>query len=167
MSKVLRLHNGTAATGGDNINGWGHSTLINDKAIESIIDPQGDDARFEITSIPSPFARMDLVMQAFKFVNDRIDAAKTREDVAAVFNGVTIHHKMVSDMLDVAELFFNIDKYTTPPNQIIELGHWSVSAIESLKNDNDQMKRLFGDTLDLFIKTDQSNGNVYQLKNLN
>lgn len=168
MSKVLRLHNGTAATGGDNINGWGHSTLINDKAIESIIDPQGDDARFEITSIPSPFARMDLVMQAFKFVNDRIDAAKTREEVVAAFNGVTIHHKMVSDMLDVAELFFNIDKYTTPPNQIIELGHWSVSAIKSLKEDKeDQMKRLFGDTLDLFIKTDQSNGNVYQLKNLN
>ena len=149
MSKVLRLHNGTAATGGDNINGWGHSTLINDKAIESIIDPQGDDARFEITSIPSPFARMDLVMQAFKFVNDRIDAAKTREDVEAAFNGVTIHHKMVSDMLDVAELFFNIDKYTTPPNQIIELGHWSsVSAIAGLKEDKDQMKRLFGDTLE-------------------
>ena len=168
MSKVLRLHNGTAATGGDNINGWGHSTLINDRAIESIIAPQGDDARFEITSIPSPFARMDLVMQAFKFVNDRIDAAKTTKDVEAAFNGVTIHHKMVSDMLDVAELFFNIDKYTTPPNQIIKLGHWCYSsAIAGLQADADQMKRLFGDTLDLFVRTDQSNGDVYQLKNLN
>lgn len=167
MSKVLRLHKGTAATGGDNINGWGHSTLINDKAIESIIDPQGEDARFEITSIPSPFARMDLVMQAFKFVNDKIDAAKTKNQIEDAFNGETIHHKMVSDMLDVAELFFNIDKYTTPPNQIIKLGHWSASAIGALKNDNDQMKRLFGDTLDLFIDTDKKNGDVYQLRNLN
>lgn len=166
MSKILRLHTGSTATGGDNIDGWGKSNLIDDKAIASIRDPQGEAPHHEITSIPSPFARMDLMMQAFKFVNDEIDAAKNDDEVKKAFNGNTIHHKMVSDMLDVAEIFFNIDKYTNPANPIIKLRHWSAPAIQALKNSADNEKKLFGETLDLFIETDKDNGGIYHLQNL-
>lgn len=166
MSKILRLHTGATATGGDNINGWGQSNLIDDKAISSIVDPQGEAAHCEITSIPSPFARMDLMIQAFKFVNDEISAAKSADEVKKAFNGNTIHHKMVSDMLDVAEIFFNIDKYTNPSTPIIKLRRWNDSAIQALKNSADNEKKLFGETLDLFIKTDKANGDIYHLQNL-
>ncbi len=68
--KILRLHDGTAAGANDNINGWGESTVISQKAVDTITDPQGNTAKSEITSIPSPFARLDLVKQGFKYVND-------------------------------------------------------------------------------------------------
>ena len=99
MTKVFRLHN----AGSDTIGGWGHSAQYNSTVINSITDPAGATATREITSIPSPFARMDLVKEAFAFVN-RIG-----------LDGDTIHHKMVSHALDVAQIFFNFDKYPNLP----------------------------------------------------
>ena len=55
MAKVFRLHKGAA----DTINNWGNSVKIGTKAIDSIPDPVGANDKYEITSIPSPFARMD------------------------------------------------------------------------------------------------------------
>ena len=92
--KILRLHDGTAAGATNNINGWDESFVISQKAVETITDPQGNCAQSEITSIPSPFARLDLVKQGFKFVNDTQD-----------FDGSTIYHRMVSDAFDVGEIF--------------------------------------------------------------
>ena len=64
MAKVLRLHKGAA----DTIGNWDTSVKIGTKAIDSIADPIGANDKHEITSIPSPFARMDLVKRAFKIV---------------------------------------------------------------------------------------------------
>ena len=88
MAKVFRLHN----AGSDAIGGWGNSNQYNSTIINSITDPAGATATREITSIPSPFARMDLVKEAFAFVN-RIG-----------LDGDTIHHKMVSHALDIAQI---------------------------------------------------------------
>lgn len=70
MSKVFRYHQGR-----DNIKGWGISSKYNNNVYgddpESIKDPAGATASKEITSIPSPFARMDLVKAAFAFVNTK------------------------------------------------------------------------------------------------
>jgi hypothetical protein len=96
MSKIFRVH---SKGGSENIEHWqaisGHLTKDH---INSIADPSGSTAHTQITSIPSPFARMDLVRTAFEFVNSikNLDAA-------------TIYHKLVSDCLDVAEIFFNIE----------------------------------------------------------
>ena len=108
MSKIFRLHQ---KGGSENIEGWqaisGHLTKDH---INSIADPSGSTAHTQITSIPSPFARMDLVRTAFEFVNSskNLDAA-------------TIYHRLVSDCLDVAEIFFNIEALQDK----IEVLQWS------------------------------------------
>ena len=155
MAKVLRLHDGIHAAG-DNIEGWGSSLVIGDKAVDSIIDPQNDSSRNEITSIPSPFARMDLVKQAFKYVNEKKLVSNDSED--------SMYLKLVSDCLDVAEIFFNIDKYL---GKELEISVWNSSKIQELKDaPNNSQEKLLGETLNLFIDADKKNGNVYNLANM-
>ena len=64
MSKIFRLHKG----GADTIVDWapinGH---LSDTFIKTIDDPAGENSKKQITSIPSPFARMDLVRIAAPF----------------------------------------------------------------------------------------------------
>ena len=91
MSKVLRLH----TSGVDTLQDWQQCAVYGSDVIQQIQDPNGATAKHEITSIPSPFARIDLVKSAFKLV------ASSRD-----LDGQTIYHKMVSDSLDVGELFF-------------------------------------------------------------
>lgn len=136
MTKVFRLHN----AGSDTIGGWGHSAQYNSTVINSITDPAGATATREITSIPSPFARMDLVKEAFAFVN-RIG-----------LDGDTIHHKMVSHALDVAQIFFNFDKYKA--SGLIDLVKWDVNEVTQLRNSGNLKHRLLGQTLDLFMHSD-------------
>ncbi len=96
MSKVFRLH----TTGGRNDStDWFDCLPYDSSIINDIKDPDGADARKQITSIPSPFARIDLVKTAF-------------EEVVRCGNldGTSIYHRMVSETLDVAEIFFNFDK---------------------------------------------------------
>ena len=95
MEKVFRLH-----TGDDNLVGWGESSAYGNTAIKEIKDPNGATSKKEITSIPSPFARMDLVKTAFKVITESKD-----------LDGDSIHHKLISDCFDVGEIFFNIDKF--------------------------------------------------------
>ena len=155
MAKVLRLHDGIHAAG-DNIEGWGSSLVIGDKAIDSIIDPQNNSSRNEITSIPSPFARMDLVKQAFKYVNEKKLVSNDSED--------SMYLKLVSDCLDVAEIFFNIDKYL---GEKLEISVWDSNEIQKLKDTpNNSQEKLLGETLSLFIDADRRNGNVYNLANM-
>jgi len=95
MSKIFRLHTG----GTDDISHWTEITgHLNDAQINTISDPSNATAHSQITSIPSPYARMDLVRTAFAYVNNHSQPEAN-----------TIYHKIVSDCWDVAELFFNIE----------------------------------------------------------
>lgn len=69
MSKIFRLYKGGAAT----YQGWNGNVAYpyNSNARETIEDPDGASAKNEITSIPSPFARIDLVKTAFREVCKR------------------------------------------------------------------------------------------------
>ena len=60
MSKVYRLHEGQDGTG------WFVSSPISKNQLETI-KTEGKDVA---TSIPSPFARIDLVKSAFRWVAD-------------------------------------------------------------------------------------------------
>jgi hypothetical protein len=84
MAKVYRLHEGQDGTG------WFVSNPITADHLKTI----KTDGKDVATSIPSPFARIDLVKSAFKWVADN------------GIEGVTAQHKLVSDALDVAQLFF-------------------------------------------------------------
>ena len=135
MGKIFRLH-----TGGKNtISHWDESTQMGRMAIDSIPDPIDATNKYEITSIPSPFARMDLVKQAFKIV------AETNLD------GTTAYHKLVSDSLDVGQIFFNIEKY----RKQVEIIVWdkTTDLADLLQSDNEAHQRL-GKTYDTFLQQD-------------
>lgn len=148
MAKVFRLHN----AGLDAIGGWGNSNQYNSAIINNITDPAGATATREITSIPSPFARMALVKEAFAFVN-RIG-----------LDGETIHHKMVSHALDIAQIFFNYDNFNQAG--LIKLVKWDINNVNMLRRSEDSQHRLLGQTLDLFIDSDSAQFNFNHMHGL-
>ena len=54
MGKILRLQ----AVGDNTLQGWQDCTKYSTSAIDQIADPNGGSASKQITSIPSPFARI-------------------------------------------------------------------------------------------------------------
>jgi hypothetical protein len=96
--KIFRLHNdGITAN-----SGWFDSGAITSANLSTIIT----DGKHISTSIPSPFARIDLVKSAFQWVADN------------GIEGDTAQHKLVSDALDVGQLFFLSNLY--PEIEILE-----------------------------------------------
>lgn len=159
MSKIFRLHKGAS----ENIEGWqdtgGH---LHDTFINSISDPAGADDNTQITSIPTPFARMDLVRTAFRNVN-----------LNAIIDGTTIYHRIVSDCLDIANIFFNIEALSDK----IEIIEWNAGIITNgndieiaedsdlgmLMKSKDPRHKLLGETLKTYIAQDKVAFNFSQL----
>lgn len=136
MAKVFRLHTGAA----DTLSNWDDSVKIGSTAIDKIPDPVGATDAHEITSIPSPFARMDLVKNAFKTVAD------------GQLDGDTIYHKLVSDALDVGQIFFNIEKY----RKFIEIIVWDKNnALKELDNSYCEEHKRLGRTYATYLDQDQ------------
>jgi hypothetical protein len=136
MGNVFRIFNG-----GDNtIRDWQVSNKIGNDAINEIRDPEGADVTREITSIPSPFARIDLVKTAYKEV---VNCGK--------IDGNTMFHKLVSHSLDVAELFFNYDKLSDKISLIV----WDRQKnIEELKNPQSNEHQKMAYTLNMYMEQD-------------
>jgi len=129
MAKVYRLHVGQDGTG------WFSSKPIGTKELKTIITEGKDVA----TSIPSPFARVDLVKSAFRWVAEN------------GVDGNTAHHKLVSDSLDVAQLFYASQKFASK----IQIVAWNPK--ERLKDlvDNGKIKHSkFASTIQLFWNQD-------------
>lgn len=155
MSKVFRLYKEGTTT----YEGWNENPAFpyTSTARDTIEDPDGASAKNEITSIPSPFARIDLVKTAFKEVCRR--ATKNIKDL----DGDTIFHKMVSDSLDVGEIFFNIDKFKDK----IEIITWDPNqAISVLKNSENLSHYYVADALEKYLSSDAKTYNFDQLKNV-
>lgn len=142
MGKVFRLHSGD-----NNLVGWGESSVYGSTAIKEIKDPNGETCKKEITSIPSPFARMDLVKTAFKVITDKVIA----EGNNAALDGNSIHHKLISDCFDVGEIFFNIDKFRDKVRILVWDKNKDLAALLGSSNDR---HRLFGETLRLYMEQD-------------
>jgi len=157
MAKVFRLYN---IQGDPNIVDWKNSNVYGSTAIGQITDPDGADAKKEITSIPSPFARIDLVKTAFKEVNDLVQRTPnhdnlTRTAIESIVNGKTIYHRMVSDTLDVAEIFFNYDRF----KNFFEIIVWD------RKKDLDE-NNVFGKTLKRYLDSDSKGTDPYNFSKL-
>jgi hypothetical protein len=150
MSHVFRLHK---EGGADTLEGWSSSNGYGTKAIDSIVDPQGATYKKEITSIPSPFARIDLVKSAFRQVVESKD----------LDNQLTIHHKIVSDCLDVAEIFFNIEKLRDK----FEIITWSKKdSLETLLNDGNSAHWQLARTIQMYLKQDGKQYNFDKMQNI-
>lgn len=156
MSKIFRLYKEGASTYED----WNDSPAFpyNSASRDTIEDPDGASARHEITSIPSPFARIDLVKNAFK----EVSKADKRTHKAEL-DGNTIFHKMVSDTLDVAEIFFNIDKF----NGKVEVIKWDPTImLAELENSDIPGHKYLADALRKYMESDAKTYNFGKMKNI-
>ena len=107
MGHVFRINKGDGRNAPTTIVDWNNTsaTPYNNGYVDEIADTTT--TQKEITSIPSPFARIELVKEAFNKVVPKTIAGMSVGEVAQAIQGKTIYHKMVSDSLDVAQLFFS------------------------------------------------------------
>ena len=144
MAKVFRIHK----IGKDTYTDWCDSNAYGTDVISQIQDPDGAKASKEITSIPSPFARIDLVKTAFKEITYKKE-----------LDGNTIYHKMVSDSLDVAEIFFNYENLSG----MVEIIEWQRSRdLDAIKDNPSHI----GDTLKTYLVSDAKTYNFDKMDSL-
>lgn len=149
MSKIFRLGEGPRT-----YTDWSESPSFpyDSNARKKIQDPDGATAEKEITSVPSPFARIDLIKNAFREVCDNQD-----------LDGHTIFHKMVSDALDIGEIFFNIDRF----NDKVEIITWNpASCIKEMRNSVLDGHHYLGDALDKYLVSDAKAYNFDSMQNI-
>jgi len=138
MAKVFRL------TEGANLDHWGDSNEYNPLIIDQISTKDGGKTKKEPTSIPSPFARLDLINNAFRIVAENIE-----------LDGATVNHKMVSDVLDLLEISFNIDAING-----LSISYWDKSThLNKLLDSSKSKHRLYGETLQLYLNQDERSFN--------
>lgn len=145
MSKILSYNNKTTGEG------WIPLTSqYNADEIDMIDDPNGGLSQQPRTAIPSPFAQMDLVKNAFK-----------RLSTHANLQGEAMDEKLVSNALDVAQLFFN---YSELRNQL-RIVEWNRDPqLEMLKSS--PQHRLLGETIEMFLEQDKEAFNFDKMDRL-
>lgn len=113
----------------------------------------------EITSIPSPFARIEVVKDAFLKVAPSVPTNDdSKETIKRRLHGTTLYNKAVSDTLDVAQIFFNYESL----KDRVEILVWNRNRIEDLENPNNlNAHRIFGDSLSKFLKSDAEGQDPY------
>lgn len=116
------------------------TNFYTDKQIEAIPDPEGGKTKKLPTSIPSPFAIIDLVATAFgKLANSHM------------LKGYEVYEKIVSQCLDVGLLFFNAPALKDK----IEIIHWNrKEQLAELINSQAEGHRILGNTLNMYLKDD-------------
>lgn len=120
----------------------------------------------EITSIPSPFARIELVKEAFgKIVRDSVSGLSPK-NILELLHGNSIYHKMVSDTLDIAQIFFS---YPSMEDKV-EIIVWDkAKQIADLLSSSNDAHRIVGKTLDMFFSQDSMGNDPYnfgKMKNI-
>lgn len=149
MSHVYRLHKGGAQT----LDGWDTSKQYGPNEINNIVDPSGATANLPITSVPTPFASLELARSAFETCGLVDKTGKNN------INGDTIYHKLVSFCLDTLEIFFCFKKYSS----LFEIIPWNAQVeITNLLQSFDSAHQRLGQTLDLYINQDSESFNFSQ-----
>ena len=166
MGHVFRINKGDGHNSPTTIVDWNTSsaTPYNNGYVDEIADTTT--TQKEITSIPSPFARIELVKEAFNKVVPKTISGMSVGEVAQAIQGQTIYHKMVSDTLDVAQLFFS---YPSMEDKL-EIIVWQRNReIQQLLNSSSRSHNIIGKTLDMFLDQDALGKDPYnfgKLKNI-
>lgn len=144
MSYVFRLHN----QGTKNLIGWDgdDTTQYGDNVIKEISDSS---PKSEITSIPSPFARIDLFKTAFRNVVKLCRETGVRH---VPLDGNTIYHKMVSACLDVGQIFFEFEKHQDKLQILVWDKEGDLNTL--LASSHSEHKQL-GETYKIFLECDR------------
>ena len=155
---VFRLQDINGQHGLNNtIQDWGISKMYNDNQINDIASSNANSLS-EPTSIPSPFARIALAKEAFKEVAENGEKA------------LASYQKIVSDSLDVGEIFFAYEKWRDQVD-IIEWKYGRQDHSKDLTDDSD-LKKMEGKhhqlykTLKAFLENDAEFYNFDMLKSL-
>jgi hypothetical protein len=143
---IFRLQNPDGQANLKNtIKDWGESAMYGDREIGDI-ESSNSKSEHEPTSIPSPFARIALAKTAFGEVAEYGEKA------------LASYQKIVSDCLDVAEIFFTFDKW----QHKIEIIEWnkekSLAALENHK--------ILHKTLKTFLDNDAEIYNFGKMKSI-
>lgn len=129
--KIFRIHN----TGETNKSGW----FVSDKITSEDLKTIKTSGKEVATSIPTPFASIDLVKSAFKWVAEN------------GVHGDTAQHKLVSDALDVAQLFFSYPKN----KEKVKIVSWKPALrFSAMEEEGTPNHRKFSSTLKLFWEQD-------------
>lgn len=143
-NKVFRIHQDGSAQ-----NGWFTSSHISQNTINSIEDGLSASSAVP-TSIPSPFARVDLVKTAFREVS--------KQDVDGNYinlTGNTPYHKLVSDALDIGQMFFNANS-----DSRLTISFWDKEQeLKNLIESPSENHKQVGETLGLFLAQDAASYN--------
>lgn len=146
---VLRLQSDAGGHQHDlrnTISHWGVSQMFNDKQINAVKSTNKESLK-QPTSIPSPFARIALVRTAFA------EVAEYGDDALASYK------KIVSDTLDVAEIFFKLDKWCND----VEIITWNKEEdLNQLKQGHMQLHK----TLRTFLESDADVYNFDRMQNI-
>ena len=135
MSQVLSYNNKTTKTSAQD---WIPVAPYVDDDIRQIKDPNGGMSENPRTAIPSPFAQLDLVKNAFEHL-----ASNAR------LSGSMMDKRLVSNALDVAQLFFDFENH----KDYLHIVRWNrEEQIARLKSEPEH--QLYGETLDLFLASD-------------
>lgn len=134
MSKILSYNKKTTGEGWISL----HNQYGADE-INMIIDPNAGLSQKPRTAIPSPFAQMDLVKNAF----NRLAMSTTLE-------GEVMDKLLVSNALDIAQLFFNFGEMK---NQLRVVEWNKDKALSDLKNN--VQHTLLGETISMFLEQDK------------
>ena len=145
MSKILSYNNKTSGEGWIPLN-----NQYSADEIEMISDPNGGLSQQPRTAIPSPFAQMDLVKNAF-----------SRLATHANLQGEVMDEKLVANALDIAQLFF----YYPEMRNTLKIIEWNKATELQMLMDDSQHK-LFGETLSMFLEQDKEAFNFDKMDRL-
>ncbi len=135
MSKILSYNNKTTKTADRD---WIPVEPYDDDDIRAIRDPNGGQSENPHTAIPSPFAQLDLVKNAFEHLASGINLGGTMMD-----------KRLVSDALDIAQLLFDYESH----KEYLHIVRWNRDEqLARLKSEPEH--RLYGETLELFLNSD-------------
>ncbi|PTS98624.1 hypothetical protein DBR11_14360 [Pedobacter sp. HMWF019] len=128
---------------------WVISSQYGTKEIQGIPDPEGGHAINAPTSIPSPFARMDLVRKSFQNIGESPNLTFYQRGETIVASKED--EKTVSQCLDLAEMLFFYENYKDK----IEILEWNkIEHIGKLKNSTNSGHQKLGDVLDMYLRQD-------------
>lgn len=134
MSKILSYNKKTSGEGWISLTNQYSADEIN-----MIDDPNAGLSIKPRTAIPSPFAQMDLVKNAFR-----------RLAMDPHVNGELMDERLVGNALDVAQLFFNLPELAS----VLHVVEWNkTAALQQLASD--PRHQLLGDTLSMFLEQDK------------
>ena len=150
MATVFRLHNNGTVN-----SGWFKSQPLTPDQINTIVS-NGDEAA---TSIPSPFAQMALVKTAFDYLsqaNVPVHYNPEKKDDKAM-------HQLVSDALDVAQLFFEYQTF----KDYFQIVSWNVAnGFQRLSNDGNKEHKALAETLGVFWNSDADRFNFNKAQSI-